>query len=114
MSCVWRSSQVGVFSGTTKKSKKYRKVTFKSVFKNDKDSVTIGPYQLQSGGLGDSGLFGPVYDCTPLMGEMLWVTVIGFLLFVFLLSVGIYFILSIEIPPRFETPRSKPLIIPDN
>ena len=59
-------------------------------------------------------VFGPTYDCIPLMGEMMWVTLIGLFIFVSLLSVGLYFLMSIETPARFESPRSKPLIIPDN
>jgi len=83
---------------------------------NDGAMLSFGPYQLQMGDLDYYGdkVFSPNYDCTPLMGEMVWVSVIGLLIFTLLLSTGIYFILSIEAPAKFESPRSRPLIIPDN
>ena len=80
-----------------------------------KNSISLGPLQLQPSEESDENkmFFDLNYDCTPLMGEMMWTTVIGFFIFTFLLSVGVGFILSIEAPEKFESPRSKPLIIPD-
>jgi hypothetical protein len=58
-------------------------------------------------------VFGPSVDCTPLMGEMMWATIIGSFLFTFFTGIGVYFILAIESTPRFETTRSRALIIPE-
>jgi len=98
--------------------KQWRSLTCTNVTVSDsaKNSISLGPLQLQPSEESDENkmFFDLNYDCTPLMGEMMWTTVIGFFIFTFLLSVGVGFILSIEAPEKFESPRSKPLIIPDN
>ncbi len=58
--------------------------------------------------------FSRAIDCTPVFGEMVWITVIAMVVFTTILAFGLYFVVSIEVPSRFETPRSRQLIIPDN
>merc|ERR1711970_1196024 len=79
-----------------------------------KDTLAIGPYQIQPFGGNDKKFTVSVVDCVPLMGEMVWATFLGFLLFSTILAGAIWAMLAIESPTRFETARSKPLIIPDH
>jgi len=77
--------------------------------------ISIGPYQIQPFCGADCKKFTvTVVDCVPLMGEMVWATFLGFLLFSSILAGAVWAMLAIESPTRFETARSKPLIIPDH
>jgi len=82
------------------------------------DKIEIGPYQIQpfcSDKDKQCNKFTvSVVDCVPLMGEMVWATFLGFLLFSSILGGAVWAMLAIESPTRFETARSKPLIIPDH
>jgi len=74
------------------------------------NTLQIGQYQVQADG---GAQFGMAVDCTPLFGEMVWVTLIGFLLLTFIMAAALAAVLAIETPSKFETSRSKPLIIPE-
>ena len=79
------------------------------------DTLQLGNYQIQADGAQfKNGQFGMAIDCTPLFGEMVWVTLLGFLLLTALMAAALAAVLAIESPAKFETPRSKPLIIPDH
>lgn len=78
------------------------------------DKIALGPYQIQPFGGDDKKFTVSVVDCVPLMGEMVWATFLGFLLFSTILAGAVWAMLAIESPTRFETARSKPLIIPDH
>ena len=79
------------------------------------EKISIGPYQIQPFCDKDCNKFTvTVVDCVPLMGEMVWATFLGFLLFSSILAGAVWAMLAIESPTRFETARSKPLIIPDH
>jgi len=83
--------------------------------KKDSNTIQLGNYQIQADGAQfKNGQFGMAIDCTPLFGEMVWVTLIGFLLLTFLMAAALAAVLAIESPTKFETPRSKPLIIPEH
>lgn len=76
--------------------------------------LSIGAYQVQADSAQfANGQFGMAIDCTPLFGEMVWVTLIGFILLTLIMAAALAAVLAIETPTKFETPRSKPLIIPD-
>ena len=79
------------------------------------EKISIGPYQIQPFCDKECKKFTvSVVDCVPLMGEMVWATFLGFLLFSSILAGAVWAMLAIESPTRFETARSKPLIIPDH
>lgn len=84
--------------------------------KDTGNKIAIGPYQIQPFCDGDkcNKFTVTVVDCVPLMGEMVWATFLGFLLFSSILGGAVWAMLAIESPTRFETARSKPLIIPDH
>ena len=90
-------------------------MNLKSTKENDESKIALGPYQIQPFCSDKCNKFTvSVVDCVPLMGEMVWATFLGFLLFSSILAGAVWAMLAIESPTRFETARSKPLIIPDH
>ena len=90
-------------------------MNLKSMKENDDTKIAFGPYQIQPFCSNECNKFTvSVVDCVPLMGEMVWATFLGFLLFSSILAGAVWAMLAIESPTRFETARSKPLIIPDH
>ena len=90
-------------------------MNLKSMKENDESKIALGPYQIQPFCSDKCNKFTvSVVDCVPLMGEMVWATFLGFLLFSSILAGAVWAMLAIESPTRFETARSKPLIIPDH
>ena len=90
-------------------------MNLKSTKENDESKIALGPYQIQPFCSDECNKFTvSVVDCVPLMGEMVWATFLGFLLFSSILAGAVWAMLAIESPTRFETARSKPLIIPDH
>merc|ERR1711953_197277 len=107
----WDKVSNFTFSYTCNKSK------LKNVDGETTTTLAFGPYQVQYGAAMESvaqPYFSRAVDCTPVFGEMVWITVIAMVVFTVILAFGLYFVVSIEVPSRFETPRSRQLIIPDN
>ncbi|CBY09840.1 unnamed protein product [Oikopleura dioica] len=107
----WDKVSNFTFSYTCNKSK------LKNVEGETIHMLLFGPYQIQYGAAMESKAqpyFSRAIDCTPVFGEMVWITVIAMVVFTTILAFGLYFVVSIEVPSRFETPRSRQLIIPDN
>jgi len=107
----WDKVSNFTFSYTCNKSK------LKNVEGETIHTLSFGPYQVQYGAAMESKAqpyFSRAIDCTPVFGEMVWITVIAMVVFTTILAFGLYFVVSIEVPSRFETPRSRQLIIPDN
>ncbi|CAG5098927.1 Oidioi.mRNA.OKI2018_I69.XSR.g16095.t1.cds [Oikopleura dioica] len=107
----WDKVSNFTFSYTCNKSK------LKNVQGTTTTTLAFGPYQVQYGAAMESKAqpyFSRAIDCTPVFGEMVWITVIAMVVFTIILAFGLYFVVSIEVPSRFESTRSKPLIIPDN
>jgi len=107
----WDKVSNFTFSYTCNKSK------LKNVEGDTIHTLSFGPYQIQYGAAMESKTqpyFSRAIDCTPVFGEMVWITVIAMVVFTTILAFGLYFVVSIDVPSRFETPRSRQLIIPDN
>merc|ERR1712127_161556 len=109
MELPWDKVSNFTFSYTCNKSK------MKNVEGDTTHTLSFGPYQVQYGAAMESKAqpyFSRAIDCTPVFGEMVWITVIAMVVFTTILAFGLYFVVSIEVPSRFETTRSRQLIIP--
>lgn len=61
----------------------------------------------------DSAGFGGAWDCVGFFTVPIWVGLLTSLLFVFILSVGMYMLSDIKTMDRFDDPKGQPIMVPN-